>query len=942
MIRILKGLCLSIALLSCLFFASPTPAQETATIRGIVADPSGAVIPGATVSLVSHNRVQRTKSGPEGRFSFSSLAPGTYSVTVAAKGFAPFTTPDVVLAAGAAKDLKVSLAIAVEQEHVTVDDHSESVGLSPDQNSSAMVIKGSDLDALSDDPDELQNELQALAGPAAGPSGGQIYIDGFEGGQIPPKSSILEIRVNQNPFSAEFDRIGYGRIEIITKPGTQKLKGNFGGFGTASPLNTGNPIVGQPPFYDFYSAMGNVSGPLSKKAAYFFNVFDMQRQTQSIVNALNPNNPSTNIVEFFPTPSSIFEISPRIDFQLGIHNITIRDGFFRSVASNNGVGDLNLPSQAVSSNDKENSVQIGDTVVINEHLVNETHFQWRRIRNDQTAVKFTPAVTVQGSFTKGGSSTGVVQDHEDNFELQNYSTATAGKHILRFGTRLRAERDTNFSESGTNGAYSFSTLAAYQAQTPTLYSQTVVSNPIARAILFDAALFLQDDWHPRKNLVAGLGLRYEGQNRIRDHADWGPRVAFAWSPGYQGKGAAKTVVRGGYGWFYNRFTVPNSFQSSGTPYIIQTIHDNGINQKSYTVKAPPFFNPNAPQTEQTLQSLGTTVPTYHTVDPHFHAALDMQGGVGVDRQITKALTGNITYLFTQGVHQYLMDNVTAPDFDPSTYTVNGTTPAAYNYQFQSGGFYRQQELLVTAKAHFKHLSFDSNYTLNYANSDTQGANSVPMDPQHPGLDYGRASFGIRHRIFLLLTYTAPGGVIFAPLLAAQSGTPYNITTGTDLTQNNQFNARPAYGICGQPGLVSTPFGCLDSNPVGKNEKIVPYNLGTGPANFVLHLRASKTIGIGPHIKQEGDLAGQNVNNSVNGRGLSGNGGGVKIDEKVPRKYNITFVAIALNVFNVVNWAPPNGVMDSRLFGQTQSLASGPYSGPTPGNRTILFFTNFTF
>ncbi|HEV2578311.1 MAG TPA: carboxypeptidase regulatory-like domain-containing protein [Acidobacteriaceae bacterium] len=952
MIAKLKALALSIAALSCLLLASAASAQEPATIRGTVADPSGAVIPGATVSLAGHDRVQRTNSGSAGTFAFNSLPPGTYTVTVAAKGFAPFTTPDVILAAGATKDLKVSLAIAVEQEHVTVDDQSENVGLSPDQNSSALVIKGGDLDALSDDPDELQNELQALAGPAAGPNGGQIYIDGFEGGQIPPKSSILEIRVNQNPFSAEFDRIGYGRIEIITKPGSQKLKGSFGGFGTASPLNTANPLVPDTPFYDFYSAMTNVSGPLGKKAAYFFNLFDMQRQTQSIINALNPADPSTNILEAFPNPSSIFQIGPRVDFQLGPHNISIRDGFFRSVASGGGVGILNLPSQATSTDDTENALQIGDTIVINEHLVNETHFQWRRIRNDQTAANSTPAVTVQGAFTDGGSSTGVVQDHQDDFELQNYSTETVGKHVLRFGTRLRAEHDVNSSTSGTNGTYSFSTLAEYEAQTPTLYSQTVVNNPVARATLFDAALFLQDDWRPRNNLVVGLGLRYEAQNWINDHADWGPRLAFAWSPGFTGKGAAKTVVRAGYGWFYNRFTVPNSFQSSGTPYVIQTIHDNLVNEKSYTVTNPNAAFPNnqfnasapAPIPASLLASTPQSTPTYHTIDPHFHAALDMQGGLGVDRQLTKALTGNITFLYTQGVHQYLTDNVTSPDFDPSTYTVNGPTPAAYNYQFQSGGFYRQQQLILTAKGHFKHLSFDSNYTLNYANSDTQGATSIPMIDQNPGFDYGRASFDTRNRAFLLLTYTAPGGVIFAPLLSAQSGTPYNITIGNDLTQNNQFNARPTFATCspGNANVVSTPYGCLDANPYGKNEKIIPYNLGTGPANFVLHMRASKTIGIGPHIKQEGDLSGQNVNNSVNGRGLSGNGGGVKIDEKVPRKYNITFVAIALNVFNVVNWAPPNGVIDSRLFGQTQSLAGGPYSGPTPGNRTILFFTNFSF
>jgi hypothetical protein len=381
---------------------------------------------------------------------------------------------------------------------------------------------------------------------------------------------------------------------------------------------------------------------------------------------------------------------------------------------------------------------------------------------------------------------------------------------------------------------------------------------------------------------------------------------------------------------------------AGTPFVIQTIHDNLINQKSYVVNQPSFYNPNAPEPAPVLESAGTSVPSYHTIDPHFHAALDMQGGIGVDRQITKALTGNITYLYTQGLHQYLTDNVTAPDFEPATYTVAGNAPTAYNYQFQSGGFYRQQQLIVTANAHFKHASLTSNYTLNSAKSDTQGVISFPMAEQNPGFDYGRASFGIRNHAFLLLTYTAPYGIIFAPLLAAQSGTPYNLTIGNDLTQNNQFNARPTFGVCGAPGVVSTPFGCLDNDPVGKGETIIPYNLGTGPANVVFHMRASKTFGVGPRIKQEGDAAGQMNNTSVSGRGLSGNGGGVKLDEKTPRKYNIGFVVIALNSLNIVNWGPPNGVMESPLFGKTQALAAGPYSGPTPGNRTILFSTSFSF
>jgi len=916
-------------------------AQDGASLRGVVVDPSGAAIPGAAITLTQGDHVRHAKSGADGRYAFSSLLAGTYTVSATANGFSPLSLPDIELT-GTAKELKLALSIAADQEQVTVTDESRSVGLSPDQNSSAMVIKGGDLDALSDDPDELQNELQALAGPAAGPNGGQIFIDGFEGGQIPPKSSILEIRVNQNPFSAEFDRIGYGRVEIITKPGSQKLHGMISGFESTSNLNTRNPFVAEKPFYDFYSGFGNVSGPLGKKAAYFLNIFGMNRQTQTIIDAINPVSPSANITEAFPNPSNILQVSPRIDFQLGaLHNITIRDSFFRSTASAGGVGTLDLATQSTDSNDKENTLQIGDTVVLNPNLVNETHFQWRRIRNGQTAQYFTPAVTVQGAFTEGGASSGIVQDHQDDFELQNYSTATVHSHLLRFGMRLRASRDANFSTSGANGTYTFSSIAAFQAQTPSLYSQTVISNPLARAILFDGALFLQDDWKARRDLVVSMGLRFEGQNRISDHADWAPRAAFAWSPGYKGKGAAKTVVRGGYGWFYNRFEVPNSFSSSaGTPYVIQAIHDNRINEKSYVVAQPPFYNPNGAQPALVLAAAHSSIPSYHTIDPHFHAALDMQGGIGVDRQIAKALTGNVSYLYTQGVHAYLSDNVTAPAFNPATYTITGATPAAYNYQFQSGGFYRQQQLIVTANAHFKHASFTSNYTLNNAKSDTQGVTSFPTVQQNPGFDYGRAGFGIRNRGFLLLTYTAPFGIILAPLLSAQSGTPYNFTIGSDLTGDNQFNARPAYGECGEAGVVSTPFGCLDTDPAGKGEKITPYNLGTGPANVVFHMRASKTFGVGPHIKTEEGDGFQNT--SVNGRGLSGQGGGVKLDEKVPRKFNITFVAVALNCLNIVNSGPPNGVMESPLFGKTQSLAPGPYSGPTPGTRTILFSTNFSF
>ncbi|HEX4577900.1 MAG TPA: carboxypeptidase regulatory-like domain-containing protein [Edaphobacter sp.] len=923
--------------------ASPLTAfaQGAGGLRGQVVDPSGAIVPSASLTLTTGKNVFTTKSGQDGVYSFHAVPPGLYSLTVDADGFARLTKTNISIAAGQTRELDVSVAIAVQQQNLDITARSNGVSVNPDENGGAIVLNGSDLDALSDDPDQLQNELQALAGPAAGPSGGEIYVDGFQGGQLPPKSSIREIRINQNPFSAEFNKIGYGRIEILTKPGSDKFSGHISSFGSTSALNTANPLVQEQPNYYLYSAQGDVNGPLTKSASYFFNGFYMLRQNQSIIVAVNPNDTTTRIQQALPNPSSFLYINPRVDLQLGKNNtLTIRESFSRSVQTDSGPGGLSLAEQAFNSMGLQNGLQIGDSIVVNSHLINETRFLWQRIRNSQAPNFLTPTVTVQGAFTAGGNNSGVVQDHQDVFELQNYSTATAGHHTMRFGVRLHAIRDANYSTSGSNGNYVFQSVQHYLAETPDQYRVTIVNNPLARAILFDAGVFFQDDWRWKPNLTLSYGLRFESQNWIRDHADWGPRLALAWAPGHTGNKPAKTVVRAGYGWFYDRFNVPGSLNSAGaTPYVIQTIHQNGINQQSFVVNNPDFFNPAAPMAP--AQGESTSRPIFYNIDRHFHAALNMQGGVGVDRQIGKA-TFNVTYLFTRGIHQFLSNNVTAPEFDPTTYTISGSLPNMYNYQFQSGGVYSQHQLITTANVRLRRISLSSSYTFSEANSDTQGANYFPSVAQNPGFDYGRASFGIHSRVFLLATYTAPHGVILAPLLAAQSGTPYNISIGSDLTGNNQFNARPTYGTCGAPGVVSTPFGCLDRNPTGKGETIVPFNIGTGPANVIFHMRASKVFGIGPKKEGASGMNSQGQNTSVSGRGLGGAQTGPKLDATVSRKYSLTVVAIALNLFNIVNRGPENGVLNSSLFGQSQTLAGGPYGSPTPGNRSILFAANFSF
>lgn len=914
---------------------------QLGVLRGEVKDPTGAVVPGAQITLAGRTRVQHTETQADGRFTIRTAA-GTYTLKITAKGFTPLRT-GIELTQGRVKELSIPLEIATDRQTVTVMASVKSVGISPDQNSSSMVFRGKDLNALSDDPDQLQSELQQLAGAVAGPNGGQIYVDGFAGGRLPPKSSILEIRVNQNPFSSEYDKIGYGRVEIITKPGSQKMHGTLSAYGNSSDFNSANPLLTEQPEYYLYTYSGDLSGPLGKHASFLVSGYRMEKQNQNIVSAVNPQNTATKISQAVPNPSNVVVLAPRIDVQVGKHTLSFRDYYHLSDQNGAAVGALSLASQALNTRFQQNTFQFGDTFLVNPKLLNELHLEWRRSVIKQDAVSSAPTLIVSGAFVGGGNLEGRVRDSQNIFQLQNYGTATAGFHTLRFGVQLRAYSDANYSTAGGNGVYTFSSLADYESGRPTQYSATIINNPVAKVLMVDGSGFFQDDWRIRPNLMLGLGVRYEAQNWVHNHTDWAPRVALAWSPGRPSSGTSQTVIRAGYGWFYDRFTVPSGFTSyAGAPYVIQTLHDDRVRQQSYVVSNPTFFNPNAPVTQNQIASSSSAVPSYHTVDSKFRSALNMQAGVGVDRQFTKAFTANLTYLFTQGVHQYFSNNVTAPAFDTGSYSVVGPTPTVYNYQYQSGGFFKQHQAVATANIQTRRLIVNGSYTFSIAKSNTQGIESFISVSQNPGYDYGRASFGVRHRFTVLQSYSAPFGFVIASLLTGQSGTPFNVTTGSDLTGNNQFNARPGYGVCGAPGVVATKYGCLDPNPAGKGERIVPFGAGLGPSNLLLDMRLSKTFGIGPRVKIESAGSTLSAEDGISDRGLSGSSGSILLNANAPRRFNLTFVVGASNVLNIVNWGTPNGVLASPLFNQSQSLAGGAFANPTPGNRAIVFQTNFSF
>src|SRR5690349_12742106 len=310
---------LVVVCLLCLGLSNGLAQQRNGSLRGQVTDELGGLVVGASVTLIAADATQRTATtNSEGLYTFNGVAPGAYTLHVVAAGFSPYETLELNIAAGPRTTHDVRLVVGIEKQVITVTEE-QGVNVDPAGNSDAVVLKGQDLDVLPDDPDALASAVQAMAGPSAGPNGGQIFIDGFTGGRMPPKESIREVRVNQNPFNAENSGIGFGQIEIFTKPGADKLRGStFYNFGDES-LNSRNPFAPtRAPFQVRYYG-GSLSGPvIAKKASFFIDFSQRVTDDNAIINAtvLNSSLLPARFNTALLVPNKNISISPRFDYQL--------------------------------------------------------------------------------------------------------------------------------------------------------------------------------------------------------------------------------------------------------------------------------------------------------------------------------------------------------------------------------------------------------------------------------------------------------------------------------------------------------------------------------------------------------------------------------------------------------------------------------------------------
>ena len=913
-----------------LFFNLSVFAQSNGSLTGQVVDSLGAVVVGASVTVVSATGTQKSAtSNQRGEFSVSALAPGKYTVRVSAPKFSLYENSEVDVEAGRRGELIVTMTVGGVEEQVDVDSDT-GVSTDPANNAGATVLKEKELEALPDDPDELEAALQALAGPSAGPNGGQIYIDGFTGGRLPPKESIREIRINSNPFSAEYDRLGFGRIEILTKPGSDKWRGSvFGNFNDES-LNSRNPFSANRASSQLRAFGGNLSGPIQKgKSSFFLDLQNRDVDNNAVVNALILD-PTLNPVLFqqeFQVPSRRLSINPRFDFAINDKNTLVaRYSFERNLVENQGIGGTTLPSRAYETQNVGHEIRLTETMIINPTTINETRFEYEWEKREQVGDNSIPTISVADAFSGGGSQIGLSFNRANNWELQNYTTTTLGgnsQHGVKFGFRIRSTSFSDRSENNFSGNFTFpgspevrsplgctpvgttcavvspaiSPIEQYRGRLmgntdaryfPTQFSITT-GEPQQKVSRTDYGLFVTDDWRVNPGLTLSFGLRYENQTNISDNLNFAPRFSFAWSPGAGGARAPKTVFRGGVGVFYDRFS---------ENLTLQTLRFNGSSQLNLIVNAndsdpvrraaaiqilqQPVFTlagvTNAPTAAQILAALPQS-NTIRTVADDLKSPMMVQAAFSVERQLPARTTMSVAYITSRTYNVLRSRNVNAPDCPLQVNCLNAPRPQptlGNIYEYESTGTLDQNRVNVNIRNMYnRNFSMFANYSLGFANSDADGAGSFPAYSYDLSDEFGRSAFDIRHSFVIGGNFNLPLGVSLSPFIIANSGRPFNISRGIDANGDALFTERPSFAQlatrCSELGLSASYCDVANEDP----NSIIPRNYGQSPSSFTVNLRMGRNFGFGksPQASATRDGTGGNRGAGGGGGGPMGGGGG---------------------------------------------------------------------
>jgi outer membrane receptor protein involved in Fe transport len=761
-----------------LIFASATAAlsQGTATlsqVSGVVLDPSGAVLVDARVSLHRSGRLQQTTiTDQEGRFRFTQLASGDYEIEVQREGFRASKTC-VTVGGRQPAALRITLSIAELHEEISVGERPHQVNTNPDENLNVTRLDRDEIKKLPVLGNDVIGSLEILLDAGSVGSGGAVVIvDGLERPRKKiPASTIQEVRINQNPYSAEFSRPGRGRIEVITKAGSSEYHGEFNFLFRDHRLDARNAFALERPREQRRNFEGNLNGPVgrSKKTTFLFAVNREDEDLQAIVFAQTPAGVVAGNVA---TPNRDTELSLRVDHQADKKTtLSVRYEFTFDSTRNSGVGGFNLPEVAANSRGREHQVYFTHRRAISPSLINEFTLRVGRdtglTRGVRTGV---PRIVVLDAFTGGASQT---DRHatESVVQLNEILSWNSHRHYVRGGLNLpgvvrRGLTDrTNFG-----GTFSFATLADYSNNRPFVFSINQ-GNAALNYWQRDVGLFVQDNIRLRPDFSLGVGLRYDWQKYLGDNNNLAPRISFAFAPDKK----RKTVLRGGAGIFYDRI---------GAGPIGDQLRYDGQRLRQVTISGPGYPEPLAPGS-----TLATEPSSIVRFADRLRSAYVLQFGIGVERQLARSLTATANYIGTRGIKLFRSRNVNAPPPPSFLERPDPTVGVLRDIESSARSQGDALELMLRGKLS-RFFNATIQYTLGRTYNNAAGINALPANNYDLTGEWSRAEFDERHRFNLLGTVEAGDWFNLGITLSLSSGRPYSLTIGRDDNNDSVASDRP--------------------------------------------------------------------------------------------------------------------------------------------------------
>jgi Carboxypeptidase regulatory-like domain len=851
--------------------AAPAAAQPrpTGTLRVVVRDPSGAVIPNAVVVVKGTEPatgdvvVPAVNSDGQGVATALNVPLGRYSVAVTFPGFESLTLTDVRVRAGENRR-EVTLPIERVAESVAVGRDPATAASDPKSERFSNVLSKGQIEALPDDPDEMEKVLNDMAGPGA-----TIRVDGFRGGKLPPKSQIRSIRFSSAMFGAENHSAGHTFVDISTQPGLGPMRGSMDFSFRDDALNARNafqPVKG-PEQTQQYNL--NLSGTLRKERTSFsLSAGRASLYDSAYVYAAVPGRPVSGAVR---RPSDRMNFNLRVDHALNKAH-TLRGSFQQNDndLQNLGVGNYDLPDRAFDRTSGDSLLRLSESGPWSRLWFAESRLQIRRATSDSISGFETPTVRVLDTFTSGGAQQAGGRRGTELEYATDVDYAKKG-HALRLGTLLEGGLYRSDAQTNYLGTFTFSSLADYNAGRPTNYTRRA-GDPLVEYSQWQGAFYAQDDWRARKNLTVNFGVREEFQTHLSDHWNLAPRGGITWSPFKNGK----TTIRAGGGLFYEWLDA-DTYE--------QTVRVDGVRQRDLVIVNPGYPDPLAGGASQQILPSSKYQLAGDLVIPKRALGL-----VALTQQVSPNFGLNLSYSHTNGWDRFRGRNINAP--------LDGVRPdpALGNItQVESTAMLRVDSMTAGLNVNVpKRRTFlFANYQFNRQLSDADGPFSLPANSYDLAAEWARVGGIPRHLASAVMNTSLTKSVRLAVSTSARSGAPYNLTTGRDDNGDTVFNDRPAG---------------------------VARNSLTGHAFFDVAARVTYAFGFGEKPPSTGAGGPQMI--MIRGGGGAGDllgaiGGGGAENKRI----RLELFASASNLLNNVNPMGDSGVMTSPFFGQPTGAAA---------------------